>query len=82
MSNYKDQCIEVEEKFASYLNNDGMTNQQAIVAISKEYGHAHAFACATLLEEWNAEDKYTDNVYHLNTSEDVKYPNKKKVRSS
>jgi len=82
MTRYKDQCIEVEAKFASYLNNDGMTNQQAIVAISKEYGHAHAFACATLLEEWNTKDGYTDNIYHLDTSEDVKYTNKKKVRTS
>jgi len=57
MSRYKDQCIEVEEKFGAYLTNDGMTNQQALVAISKEYGVAHRFACETLLKEWNADDK-------------------------
>jgi len=57
MSRYKDQCIEVEEKFSAYLTNDGMTNQQALNAISKEYGTSHAFACATLLKEWNANDK-------------------------
>ena len=57
MSRYKDQCIEVEEKFGAYLTNDGMTNQQALSAISKEYGTSHAFACATLLKEWNADDK-------------------------
>ena len=57
MSRYKDQCIEVEEKFGAYLTNDGMTNQQALNAISKEYATSHAFACATLLKEWNAEDK-------------------------
>ena len=57
MSRYKDQCIEVEEKFGAYLTKDGMTNQQALNAISKEYGTSHAFACATLLEEWNADDK-------------------------
>ena len=57
MSKYKDRCIEVEEKFGAYLTNDGMTNQQALNAISKEYGTSHAFACATLLKEWNADDK-------------------------
>jgi len=57
MSRYKDKRIEVEEKFGAYLTNDGMTNQQALNAISKEYGTSHAFACATLLKEWNADDK-------------------------
>ena len=57
MSRYKDQCIEVEEKFGAYLTNDGMTNQQALNAIGKEYGTSHAFACATLLKEWNDNDK-------------------------
>ena len=56
MSRYKDQCIEVEEKFGAYLTNDGMTNQQAIVAIAEKYGTSHAFACATLLKEWNADE--------------------------
>ena len=51
MSRYKDQCIEVEEKFGAYLTNDGMTNQQAIIDIAKEYGPSHGFACATLVEE-------------------------------
>lgn len=64
MSRYKDQCIEVEEKFGAYLTNDGMTNQQALVAISKEYGIAHRFACETLLQEWNANDNGEDNAMH------------------
>ena len=38
MSRYKDQMIGVMEDFYSYLNIDGMTNEQAITKIKKEHG--------------------------------------------
>ena len=38
MSRYKDMMIGVMEDFYSYLNDDGMTNEQAIVKIKKSYG--------------------------------------------
>ena len=38
MSRYKDQMIGVMEDFYSYLNVDGMTNEQAIAKIKKSYG--------------------------------------------
>ena len=76
MSRYKDQCLEVQQKFDEYLQD--MTNDQAIAKINDEYGSSHAFACATQVQEFVAQD----NVYHIVSSEDVNYPNKKKVRSS
>ena len=76
MTRYKDQCLEVQQKFDEYLQD--MTNDQAIAKINDEYGSSHAFACATQVQEFVAQD----NVYHIVSSEDVKYPNKKKVRSS
>ena len=77
MTRYKDQCIEVEEKFGAYLTNDGMTNQQAIIAIAKEYGPSHAFACATLVEEWNANDFTQDNESNSGICDHVNYLVKK-----
>ena len=76
MSRYKDQCLEVQQKFDEYLQD--MTNDQAIAKINDEYGSSHAFACATQEREFVA----NDNVTHLDTSERVKYTHKKKVRSS
>ena len=38
MSRYKDQMIGVMEDFYSYLNIDGMTNEQAITKIKKDHG--------------------------------------------
>ena len=38
VSRYKDQMIGVMEDFYSYLNDDGMTNEQAIAKIKKSYG--------------------------------------------
>ena len=38
MSRYKDMMIGVMEDFYSYLNDDGMTNEQAIAKIKKSYG--------------------------------------------
>ena len=38
MSRYKDQMIGVMEDFYSYLNIDGMTNEQAITKIKKNHG--------------------------------------------
>jgi len=76
MTRYKDQCLEVQQKFDEYLQD--MTNDQAIAKINDEYGSSHAFACATQVQEFVAQD----NVYHIVSSEDVNYPNKKKVRSS
>ena len=38
MSRYKDQMIGVMEDFYSYLNVDGMTNEQAIVKIKQNHG--------------------------------------------
>ena len=38
MSRYKDQMIGVIEDFYSYLNIDGMTNEQAITKIKKDHG--------------------------------------------
>lgn len=76
MSRYKDQCIEVEQKFNEYLQD--MTNDQAIAKINDEYGSSHAFACATQIHEFVS----NDNVYHLKSNECVKHTNKKKVRTS
>ena len=38
MSRYKDMMIGVMEDFYSYLNFDGMTNDQAIAKIKQDYG--------------------------------------------
>ena len=38
MSRYKDQMIGVMEEFYSYLNDDGMTNDQAIAKIKQSHG--------------------------------------------
>ena len=38
MSRYKDMMIGVMEDFYSYLNSDGMTNDQAIAKIKQDYG--------------------------------------------
>lgn len=39
MTRYQNsQMIEVEEDFFSYLTNDGMTNEQAIVKIKEQHG--------------------------------------------
>lgn len=39
MTRYQNsQMIEVEEEFYGYLNNDGMTNEQAIVKIKENHG--------------------------------------------
>lgn len=38
MTRYKDQMIGVMEEFYSYLNDDGMTNEQAIVKIKQNHG--------------------------------------------
>jgi hypothetical protein len=54
MSRLSDQCIEVEQRFGELLEE--MTNEQAIEHIRKEYSVSHAFACAALLKQWNAED--------------------------
>ena len=80
MTRYKDQCIEVQQKLYEYLED--MTNNQAIAKINQEYGPSHAFACANEIKKFQDEDTETGNVYHIYTNEDVKYPNKKKVRSS
>lgn len=76
MSRYKDQCLEVQQKFDEYLQD--MTNDQAIAKINDEYGSSHAFACATQIREFVT----NDNVTQLDTSSRVKYTHKKKVRSS
>ena len=34
----KDKMIEVEQEFYEYLNDDGMTNEQAIVKIKEQHG--------------------------------------------
>lgn len=54
MSRLKDQCIEVEQRFGELLEE--MTNEQAIEHIRREYSVSHAFACAALLKQWQAED--------------------------
>lgn len=71
MSRYKDQCIEVEQKFNEYLQD--MTNDQAIAKINEEYGPSHAFACATQIKEFVT----NDNIIQLNINEDVKDIDKK-----
>ena len=38
MSRYTDLMIEIEDSFFSKLNDDGMTNEQAIKKIKAEYG--------------------------------------------
>jgi len=38
VSRYKDQMIGVMEDFYSYLNFDGMTNEQAIAKIKQSHG--------------------------------------------
>jgi len=38
VSRYKDQMIGVMEEFYSYLNFDGMTNEQAIAKIKQSHG--------------------------------------------
>ena len=38
MSRYKDKMIGVMEDFYSYLNEDSMTNEQAIAKIKKDHG--------------------------------------------
>lgn len=64
MTRYKDQCIEVEQKFNEYLED--MTNDQAIAKINEEYGPSHAFACATQLQTW----AYEDDVQCYNIAQD------------
>tara|TARA_R110002126_G_C10224281_1_gene479361 strand:+ start:42 stop:272 length:231 start_codon:yes stop_codon:yes gene_type:complete len=76
MSRLKDQCIEVELKFNEYLKD--LTNDQAIAKINDEYGPSHAFACATQIKEFIAQDNQSQSEHY----EDVNYPNKKKVRTS
>ena len=63
MTRYKDQCIEVEQKFNEYLED--MTNDQAIAKINEEYGVAHAFACEVMLGKWSDEDDVACNVIPL-----------------
>ena len=81
MTRYKDQCLEVQQKFDEYLQD--MTNDQAIAKINDEYGSSHAFACATQVQEFVANDNVTqlDSIERVKF-ERVKYPHKKKVRSS
>ena len=39
MTRYQnDKMIEVEQEFYEYLNDDGMTNEQAIVKIKEQHG--------------------------------------------
>lgn len=39
MTRYQNsKMIEVEQEFYEYLNNDGMTNEQAIVKIKEQHG--------------------------------------------
>jgi hypothetical protein len=52
MSRYKDVLIEIEEFYGSLLNDDGLTNQQALVKVKENYGqHGHEYVSDLIKEQ-------------------------------
>tara|TARA_R100001163_G_scaffold65187_1_gene61515 strand:+ start:1095 stop:1304 length:210 start_codon:yes stop_codon:yes gene_type:complete len=44
--------IEVEEYFGALLTDDGLTNDQALVLVKKQYGeHGHEYVCDLIKKE-------------------------------
>ena len=53
--------IEVEEYFGTLLNNDGLTNKQALALVKKNYGeHGHEHVCDLI----KAEEKLDNGDYY------------------